>query len=103
MNADPHKSEVKTYLLGFFLSVVLTLAAYFLVVTHVLVGRVLSVVLLGLGVTQALIQLFCFLHLGRERKPRWNLLTFLFMLVVLLVLVIGSMFIMYSLNYRLME
>jgi heme/copper-type cytochrome/quinol oxidase subunit 4 len=41
-----------------------------------------------------------FLHLGNEAKPRLKLLVFGFMALVVMILVFGSLWIMYSLNYR---
>ena len=43
-----------------------------------------------------------YLHLGLESKPRWNLMMFLFMVLLIFVLVGGSMWIMYNLNYNVM-
>ena len=45
-------------------------------------------------------QLLFFLHLGRETKPRWKLLVFLFMTMIVAILVFGSLWIMYNLNYH---
>jgi cytochrome o ubiquinol oxidase operon protein cyoD len=48
------------------------------------------------------IQLHYFLHLGDEPKPQWNLLTFGFMIGVVLILVFGTLWIMNNLNDRMM-
>jgi cytochrome o ubiquinol oxidase operon protein cyoD len=47
-----------------------------------------------------MVQLVFFLHLGGEGKPRWRLTAFLFMLLVLVILVFGSLWIMYNLDYH---
>jgi cytochrome o ubiquinol oxidase operon protein cyoD len=60
----------------------------------------LLAVVVGLAVAQLLVQLVFFLHLGREPKPRQNLVVFLFMLLVIGILVIGSLWIMHNLNYH---
>jgi cytochrome o ubiquinol oxidase operon protein cyoD len=96
------RGSFKSYFTGFILSLILTLAAYFLTVNQVFVGVVLMGVIGALTVIQALVQLFLFLDLGRETKPRWNLIVFLFMLLITLILVVGSIWIMYNLNYNLM-
>lgn len=90
----------KFYLLGFVLCIVLTLAAYFLVARQLLAGWNLIFAILGLGVIQMALQLLFFMHLGSETKPRWNLLIFFFMAMVVVVIVFGSIWIMYSVNYR---
>lgn len=92
----------KSYLIGFSLSLALTLAAYFFVVKKIAAGLTLDCILAGLALLQAVVQLILFLNLTREPKPRWNLVVFLFMILVVAILVFGSMWIMYHLNYNLM-
>lgn len=97
------KATQKLYILGFVASILLTFIAYFTVVGHLLTRLALVVAVVTLGVVQALVQFVCFLHLGREAKPRWNLIVFLFMVLIGVVLVFGSLWIMYNLDYRMME
>jgi cytochrome o ubiquinol oxidase subunit IV len=92
----------KSYLLGFILSVVLTIAAYLAVVRHTFSGKVLLFVILGVATLQMLVQFIFFLHLGKESKPRWNMMIFLFMLLIVGILVVGSLWIMSNLDYRMM-
>ena len=51
---------------------------------------------------QAIVQLIFFLHIGQEAKPHWETVVFCFTVLVLLIIVIGSLWIMYDLDYRLM-
>ncbi len=88
------------YISGFALSLLLTGTAYVLVTRHVLEGGTLVAAIIGLALVQVLVQLFFFLHLGQETKPRWKLLVLAFMLVVLGILVFGSLWIMQNLNYN---
>jgi cytochrome o ubiquinol oxidase operon protein cyoD len=97
---DHERGTLRSYTIGFGLSIILTLAAYFAVVKHAFSGKALLVVLLGLAVVQFMVQLFFFLHIGRETKPRWKLLMLFLMITFVLILVIGSLWIMYNLNYR---
>jgi len=89
--------------LGFVLAVGLTLAAYFVVVDHWLYGVWVVVAIVALAVAQLLVQLIFFLHLGREGKPRWNLAAFFFMLIFLFIIIAGSLWIMYNLNYNMIQ
>lgn len=98
----PERPTLTAYITGFALSLCLTTAAYLLVVNHMLSGRQLALSLAGLAVAQLLVQLLFFLHLGRESKPRWKLLVFWFMLLVLGILVVGSLWIMRNLDYHMM-
>lgn len=91
-----------SYLLGFLLSLLLTLAAYLLAVRTLLSGWPLDLALTLLALTQGVVQLLFFLNLAHESKPRWNLLVFLFTLMVTLILVFGSIWIMNNLDYNLM-
>ena len=87
---------------GFLLSLVFTLVAYILVVDKVLQGNVLLVSVMTLALLQTITQLVLFLHLGDEPKPQWKLMTFLFMITVLVIIVAGSLWIMYHLDYNMM-
>jgi cytochrome o ubiquinol oxidase operon protein cyoD len=95
-----NKLTVKSYVVGFVTSLVLTLGAYFLVTQQALSRRLLIGAVATLALAQAFVQLFFFLHLGRETKPRWKLVVLLFMLMVVAILVFGSLWIMYNLNYH---
>lgn len=95
------QGSYKTYTIGFLVSLVLTLASYLLVINHVLSGRWAMVfIVAALALTQAVVQLTLFLHLGSESGPKFRLLVFSFMMSVVLILVAGSLWIMHNLNYR---
>lgn len=103
---DVGASNVKTYVIGFALSVLLTGLAFGLVQTHVTHHHTyprdsfVVVALLTLAVIQLFVQLVCFLHVRRSARPRWNIWALAFAATVVVILVIGSMWIMYSLNRR---
>lgn len=88
------------YALGYILSIALTLAAYFFVRGNGATRDMLIGVVVGLALVQFLVQLFFFLHLGRETKPRWKLFVLLMMMLVVGILVFGSLWIMQNLNVR---
>jgi cytochrome o ubiquinol oxidase operon protein cyoD len=92
--------KTRSYVVGFVLSLALTLAAYILVVDNKFSARSLMLMVAGLAVTQFIVQLVFFLHLGRESKPRFNLLMLIFALGVVLILVFGSLWIMINLDYH---
>ena len=93
----------KSYILGFFISLFLTLIAFGLVITKVISGRGLVITLVALALVQAIVQLRFFLKLGHEDKPKWETLVFFFMVLILLIIVIGSLWIMFDLDKRLMS
>lgn len=94
--------NILTYSIGFVLSIGLTLAAYYAVVNEVFDRRGIIAAIVILAVAQLLVQLFFFLHLGKESRPRWNLIVFSFMLLVVGIVVIGSIWIMENLDYNMM-
>jgi cytochrome o ubiquinol oxidase operon protein cyoD len=96
---EPARGSVKSYTIGFGLSVALTLAAYLLTVQAGAHGWTLIYILSGLAVAQLLVQLIYFLHLNRESKPFWNTTVLVFAAGVVFVVVFGSLWIMHNLNY----
>jgi cytochrome o ubiquinol oxidase operon protein cyoD len=97
-----HESARYTsYIIGFVLSVAATLLAYFFVTHHVWPKDTLVYVVLGIAVVQLAIQAVFFLHIGRGSHLK--LVTFAFAILVVLVLVVGSIWIMNHLNYNMMQ
>ncbi len=96
------QGSVMTYTIGFLLSVIFTLFAYFLVVDYSISTNVLTAAIVVLAVVQMFIQLIFFLHLGQESRPRWNLIVLLFALLVVLIVVAGSIWIMNNLDTHMM-
>ncbi|MBS3903952.1 MAG: cytochrome o ubiquinol oxidase subunit IV [Simkania sp.] len=105
-STKPHEwaelGTFKSYFFGFLLSCILTVLAYFIVANHVFTGTAIIVTTLACALVQMLVQFIYFLHLGKESAPRWNIIVFLFMLLVMVILVFGSLWIMHHLNYQMM-
>jgi len=90
-------------LIGLVVSVVLTLVSYAFASSGIGLISLLAAV-------QMLVQFVFFLHLGHsspvtretlvEEDSSWNGLFFAFTIVITLTVVIGSLWIMYNLNYR---
>ena len=92
--------SVTSYVVGFILAVALTLIAYLAVTNHWATGGTLFALIMGLAAVQLGVQLVFFLHLGREKQSHWNVVAFLFMLMVLVIIVGGSLWIMDNLSYN---
>lgn len=98
---EPVNGSLRTYAIGFAASIILTLAAFGLVeMHHNLSTPAIMSIIVALALVQFMVQLFFFLHLGRETRPRWKLAVFAFMIVVIGILMFGSLWIMANLNYR---
>lgn len=102
MHIDVKQGTLGSYLFGFLSSVLLTLMAYVLVDQHLLSKGWLIATIVLLGLVQVVIQLILFLYLGQEAKPKPKLLVFIFMSVIVLMIVAGTLWIMYDLNKRVM-
>lgn len=96
------EGTLKAYIIGFISSIVLTLAAYGAVTERLFYGRGLVSVILALAVVQLIVQMFFFLHLGSESGSYWKLSIFVSTIALVLIIVIGSIWIMDHLNYRMM-
>ena len=102
------KATLKSYIIGFVLSLVLTLAAAELVWIHISSGHTvlshsfLIPALLTLAVLQLIVQLVFFMHLADESGPRWRLGVLISTVGIILIVVIGSIWIMNHLNYNMM-
>lgn len=92
--------NLKSYIVGFALSVILTLSAYFAVIDNLLKGDILIATIFVIAIAQLIVQLVFFLHLGQESKPRWNLVIFISTIGLVFIIVIGSIWIMNHLNYN---
>ena len=100
---DAGHGSLKSYIIGFILSILLTIIPYLIVVHHLLLGDALAIAIVVLGVVQLLVQLIFFLHLSAAPEQRWNLMTFAFTLLILAILVVGTLWIMWNMNYNMME
>jgi cytochrome o ubiquinol oxidase operon protein cyoD len=98
----PHGTSAKySYVVGFILSLVITLGAYFLA-THFMSSSSLWVTLAVFAVAQFVTQVICFIHVGAERASRDRLIIFACAALVVFIIMSGSLWIMTTLNSRMM-
>ena len=97
---EEHPLSLTKYIIGFIGSVAVTMAAY-LLVTRGGVSRDVTIGIIStLAVVQFIVQMVFFLHVADERKPRFKLMVMGLMLLVVLIVVVGSIWIMHNMNYR---
>jgi cytochrome o ubiquinol oxidase subunit IV len=94
------KKTLFSYSLGFILCILLTVVAFGLVQFHLLPQSKLGLALMGLAVIQFLVQAVCFLRLNSNKEGLWNLLPFLFIILIIFIIVAGSLWVMQNLNYN---
>lgn len=90
----------RSYAIGFTGSILLTFISFLLTLAGMLEKQTLIYTLIALALVQAAFQLRYFLHLGQEDHPRWETVVFCFMLTLLLIVAIGTLWIMNDLNSR---
>jgi cytochrome o ubiquinol oxidase subunit IV len=93
------KKSFRAYVIGLLLCIALTLAAFGLVEYHLLSPVNLYIALAVLAVTQLWVQSLCFLRLNSSPDGQWNLRPLLFTIFIIAILVGGTLWIMYNLNY----
>ncbi len=96
----PPHGTVKSYVIGFALSLIFTLVPYYLVVHASFAATALLVTIIGFAVLQMVIQVVFFLHLGRERGPRWNRVFLSSTIGIIILVVAGSIWIMGHLTHN---
>lgn len=98
-------TRLASYIIGFVLSVALTLLPLALLWMHEAGGHafpshaVMYAAFVLCAVLQMGVQLSFFLHVEDEKRPRWNLLALSFALLVVAIVVGGTLWIMNNLSH----
>ena len=92
----------RSYITGFFLSIVITLAAFYIVGYEVFSTANTYIFVAILAVIQLYVQLVFFLHLSTHSKAQWNLISFVFTVIIVAILFTGTLWIMYNLYTNMM-
>jgi cytochrome o ubiquinol oxidase operon protein cyoD len=91
------------YIIGFVLSVVLTAAAFGLVIGGVLSGGTAVVAIAVLAFVQIIVHLVCFLHMGTSSSAqRWDSLAFAYTVLCVLILIVGTVWVMHNVAMNMM-
>jgi len=95
---DAGHGSVKSYAIGFILSVILTLIPFGLVMYPTLPKSITLMIVVAMAVIQVLVHLVYFLHLDRSAAQRNNVIAFVFAAIVIVLLVGLSLWIMFSIH-----
>lgn len=101
--AHADHGSTKSYLIGFGLSVVLTLASFGVVMSGVVPHDLMMPGIVVFGVAQLLVQLVCFLHMGTSPAQRGNLSIMLFTVLILAIVIVGCLWVMHNMNVNMMH
>lgn len=104
---DDHHDEgyhgsYRDYLIGFIASVVLTAIPFALVMTGMLPVQATAIIIVAFAAVQMVVHIVYFLHLHPKSEGGWNMLAFIFTLVVVVIAVAGSIWVMWHLNTNMM-
>ena len=95
-------SAIQVYLLGFLLAIGLTVASFWIAGSNMVWGPGIPAALLALAVAQMGVHLVFFLHITSGPENTNNTLALAFGVLIVLVVVVGSVWIMAHLNHNLM-
>jgi len=101
-SAGAGSGSYKSYATGFILSIVLTVVSFGLVMSGALPRGAVLFGIFAAAVAQMLVHLHYFLHLDSSSENRWNVAALIFTVLIMVIFVGGSIWIMYSLYYRMM-
>ena len=93
--------SVKEYVIGLILSIVLTAIPFGMVMAGNSGALTLAIILVCL-IAQVFVQLVFFLHMNGSSKQFWNTTSGVFIVLIVLVVVLGSIWIMNHLNHNML-
>ncbi|MES1163141.1 MAG: cytochrome o ubiquinol oxidase subunit IV [Rhizobacter sp.] len=98
-----YHATVKGYVIGFLLSVLLTAIPFWLVMGQVLPSpRITAFVILGFAAVQMVVHMIYFLHMNAKVEGGWSLLALTFTVALVVIMLAGSIWVMYHLNANMM-
>jgi cytochrome o ubiquinol oxidase operon protein cyoD len=94
---------MKGYIIGFVASLILTVIPFYYAATQSLPVGTTYAVLFGCAVVQVIVHFVYFLHMEvRTEDGIWNVVSLVFAAVVVLIVIGGSLWIMWNLNINMM-
>ncbi|HET6914386.1 MAG TPA: cytochrome o ubiquinol oxidase subunit IV [Rhodanobacteraceae bacterium] len=98
-----HHGSLRGYLTGFVLAAILTVIPFWLVMGHVIANKPLLILaILALAVVQIFVHIVFFLHLDTRSESGWNMMTFIFTAVLVIIVLGASIWVMYAENANMM-
>ena len=92
-----------SYMTGFVLSVILTVAAFGLVMTGTLTGQDALFAIAGLTFVQIVVHLVFFLHMNTSSAQRWNVTAFAFTALTAVIVIGGTLWVMHNVSMNMMS
>ena len=95
--------SLKDYTIGFILSVILTAIPFWLVMAKVLPPGTTGYVLMAFAAVQVVVHMIYFLHLNSTAEHGWSMMATIFTVIVLVIMMAGSIWVMYHMNANMMS
>ena len=103
---DHHTADhgsFKSYMTGFVLAVILTAIPFWLVMNNVIEkSSTAGFVLLAIAAVQVVVHMIYFLHMNGKSEGGWTLLAMIFTIMVVVIMLAGSLWVMYHMNHNMM-
>lgn len=98
--SNQHLDSAKSdYVKGFIASLILTIIPFYFVATQSLPKDITYAILFGCAVIQVIVHFIYFLHMEiKTDEGKWNFVSLMFTVLVVLILIVGSIWIMLNLN-----
>ena len=94
---------MRDYVTGFVLSVILTAIPFWLVMNGVIASAgMTAAVILGFAAVQIVVHMVYFLHMNARSEGGWTMLALIFTVVLVVIVLSGSLWVMYHLNANMM-
>ena len=100
---DHAHGSLRSYLIGFVLSVILTAIPFWLVMGNVLDNKQLTgVIIVAFAAVQIVVHMIYFLHMDTRAEEGWGVMALIFTLIIVVIVLVGSLWVMYHLNTNMM-
>ena len=95
--------SLKGYLIGFFLSVILTAIPFWMVMTGAIDNKqATAVIIMAFAAVQIVVHMIFFLHMTPASEGGWSMLALIFTVILVVIVLSGSLWVMYHLNANMM-
>lgn len=101
-SGEAHGSR-RDYVIGFLLSVLLTAIPFALVMTNAFSDpRVTAGIVTAMAMVQIVVHMIYFLHMNTKSESGWTLMALIFTIIIVVIVVAGSLWVMYHMNLNMM-
>ena len=100
MDQKNYLKKQRTYTVGYIVAALLTLFVYLVVMNKLWDATTLAFVALAAAALQLIVQSRFFLHLKKGERSPWKMSSYVFTWIMLLIVVVGSLWVMMNLNYN---